>query len=239
MKLSYFFLLGISVLISGCNPIKGTLSVKSPMNILIPPDDTCDQNFDWWNCNPNAQNVVLEMGSYSLSLIFKSNDKLDLEIKLPDKTIKTLPISLESGEKFPEYSGHVKVLGKTIKQEFDILGIVDTKISYSDSRRDVESCQEQIRERVCTRVRDQEDKMKMGDKRKIERERRPDREVCEWKYVTHYGHKEVEYYYKYTQTDVDLTFVNTINSMELADYLGSKSDSDKIYTYEGRCIIRH
>ncbi|MCB0391104.1 MAG: hypothetical protein KDD58_07430 [Bdellovibrionales bacterium] len=238
-----------TVFVVACNPVTGTLSVKENLKLLIPESENCNDQIDWWNCNNSPETVLLQPGTYSLKLNFKSSKAVDIEVKTKSNTTKTIPIEMKNGQSFPEYNGRVSLKGSDIGQNFDLVGDVDSVITESETYREYERCSEQVKRRVCERVYNEEKISRRNDKdgRDHEDRNRRDRDdrrgggrdqvKCETKYVTEYGDRFVEYYYRYTDTKVDLDFLNVKNGELQANYEGTRVESSKIYTYKGACLI--
>ena len=242
---NYIVLILSTLFVAACNPVKGTLTVNQPMKLFIPEANDCNEEFDWWNCE-KEESLVLRPGSYRLKLQFQSKKKVNLEVKVKKNKTKTVPIEMKNGQRFPEYHGSVSLKGKDIGQEFNIEGDVDSVVTESDTYTEYETCSKRVERRVCERVNDYKAVTFKREGKKARRGRgdRGDRggkgrrrRVCEWKYVTEYGERHVEYYNRYTDTKVNLDFLSLDNTSQLASYQGSRYESDKIYTYKGPCIL--
>lgn len=214
-------LLGVlSLGLLGCDPVRGTLEVFKEFSIKN------NEKCEWTEREPfkcdryvKGKKFKIKAGSHRMELASKGKRKFEMKIKMDGKS-KVLPLTLPKGHDIPKYSGDFSVPGRAMKQDFDLNGVVDTEVTESDIHYGSESCTYTEREWVC--------KPRKGRRRgKGNREPR-----CDYEYVTYHGSQDVEYYYRYTDTELTMNFEN---GETLATFHGTRHESDKIYTYQGEC----
>lgn len=158
--------------------------------------------------------VYIPAGSYPAELEFKKKDRVELDVQL-EGAEDDIRLHIPEDVHFPEYNGDIFLSSEDSGQPWDVEGEVETNTTRSDAYSARENCSYRARERIC--------------------ERRDGRRHCWYEYVTRYGYKEVEYYNKYTRSNIGLDLIDPASQRLLANFKGYRSDSEKVYTFQGNC----
>lgn len=252
-----FPILAAATLLTACEDLKfgGQLTVHSNFNINEDYDPVaCNERFDWWNCR--SKSLSVDSGSHTAEIsLTKLGTTKQIFLKLDGKRDKEIKIELNKDIKLND---QFYIQASDIKQDFDISGRIDTQVSDSQEISGVETCSETHYERRCRWVQQQQDVHQIdmqpndgghlvpgpsgghqggghhgGDLRPVRP--LPPREICENVPVTLYGDQDVSFFYRTTVKTLSAQFVKSQNS--LADFVGTKSSSDKIYTYRSVCRL--
>ena len=220
----------LSLTLAGCNGLEGILSIQGPLSIVV----------------KKGQAVPLNPGSSVRATIEVEKDGREIDIKFKDSMGKDrkAELKLPPGVQVPQYSGTFSVLGSQVGQPFNLSGSIDTQVDESPRYRTRESCTETDRELVCYWVERPVPGPGPGPGPHpghghpghggggIHRE-----QVCEWRLVTLYGDREVEYHNRITTVRGLADFTDPSSNMLLATFSGSNSRSEKIYDYVGPCFV--
>jgi len=249
-------------LLTACEDTKysGQLNAHNTFSITEEYDATdCNNRFDWWNCQ--SKSLSINPGSHAADIsLTQSGSTKQIVLKLDGDKNKVIKISLD---KDVSVGDQFSIRASQIKQDFDIIGRIDTQVSRSQEVSAVETCSETHYERRCH--------MEGGNQgHLIMASQQPDylvpghppgegqpgqgglvpgpshggpqpppyippHEVCENVPVTLYGNQDVSYYNQTTVKTLSAQFLK--NSSNIADFVGSRSNTDKIYTYQGVCRL--
>lgn len=186
-----------------CDPIKGTLQVVKPFTALA--GDSNDEE--------GLKNVTVDAGSYSMKLEMSGKHSAEMKLKSGRQEF-VLSLQIPKGKEIPQ-NGAFALSAKESGQPFDLSGENKTTVTESDQERGQESCQEQVRERVCGY---------RGN---------PPQYVC-WDEIRYrQGWMDVEYYFRTTRQEMTAQIQQ--NAELTASFAGARSSDEKIYTYRGFC----
>lgn len=209
--------------------ISGRLDLKAPLFIQteLPPGCTPDSN------NPICADPIqdtLPPAVYGLTLN-SGRHETSMTIQGADRR-STWRLKTPQNQQIPR-TGSFQWSARQIGQEWDVFGNVEFAESNSQPQDGYEPCSE-IRYRdvwVCDRYgRDR------GPGRRPPPRPRPER--CRWETESYivYGDRYVRFYYHTEQTD--LTFDILDGGRTLGRFAGRNVSNEKIYTEQGRCLIR-
>ena len=258
MKHLMLLLLASSFLI-GCEEVyKGQLSLNQSIEFMEPLNrrdqrelDRCEKrNSRSHKCRrlrkkAEESRKIVNSGDYGAKLI---PGKSKVKLKILDNRGKTeteFSVKVPKSVKLPRTNGSFELLSSETAFVFDIKGNLNTEITYSESRRDVESCTWTERVRVCKRVRERIPgctEVTENTNADRPRNRRPPKRnctrvvrKCDYEYQTYHGYQRVEFHYKYTDKFITFSMLQP-ESRELAgEFNGKYHDSDKVYTYREVC----
>lgn len=213
MKSLKLFALGlIATSLTACDPIEGILQVtKSFSAIAGTTNNTC--NGDDYPCTNPTESVQIPEGSHKVKLDVVGRDTLQMRIKV-GRWEKNIELNLPRGTEIPD-TGRFSLPGRDSGQPFDLNGETLTQVSTGPEMRDRESCQVPVQEQVCGVI---------GN---------PPQAACWWETRYRQGWQDVQYYLKTTDQSLNAQIVQ--NGTEAATLKGSRSSSQKIYTYRGYC----
>jgi hypothetical protein len=239
-------------LLTACEDTKfsGQLNAYNTFNITEEYDVIdCNNRFDWWNCQ--SKSLSVNPGSHSADIsLTQSGSTKQIVLKLDGDKNKVIKISLD---KDVSVGDQFSIRASQIKQDFDIVGRIDTQVSRSQEMSAIETCSETHYERRChieggnqghLVVATQQPGYLVPGHPPGEGQPGPGHqpppyipphEVCENVPVTLYGNQDVSYYNQTTVKTLSAQFLK--NSSNLADFVGSRSNTDKIYTYRGLCRL--
>lgn len=169
---------------------------------------------------------VIEVGSYHARVV---PGRRNIKIKLYDpekrsKVLQEFELKVPRKVELPKTSGEISLSAAQVGVNMDVKGTIDTQYSTSDTTRTTETCTYEVPVQECGWV-DREDEE--GNTHSVY--------DCWTEYETHYGTHEVEYYYSYTDKDLNLQLFRGNTNVLLSTYHGTWHNSDKIYTYQGEC----
>lgn len=168
----------------------------------------------------NEKTRTVPAGTYATRFKFSSEDKIKLTFENGDNDIE-VKIKLPENRNFPRERGAINLPASKTGQKYDITGFIDTQYSYSDVRRERESCSYTVYRRECHTTCDNRGNC---------------RQVCNRVPVTRYGYQHVEYRYRYTDRDLKLEMVAPGTDDILGEYRGDDRDVFKDYLHRGRCF---
>jgi len=209
----------LASLVIACDPIRGQLRVdrafsakKETRNNFCTGDNyPCDQ--------ATSETITVQPGSYSMKVEQFGRNQVNIYLKAKHEL--TLPLSLPSHKEIPD-TGSITLSSQESGQPFDLVAQTQTDVSETEPTRDVESCEIRRVERVCG--------IKPGGV-----DGKPNYQCWDQTYVTP-GSKDVEYFYRTTTQNMQAQIVD--RGSQIASFSGSRTDTDKIYLYEGPCIER-
>jgi len=199
----------LALLGTACDDLQGTLSVQSPLTLKT-----------------KKETIVLQPGAVSAKLDLDEGDReLEIKVKNAAGKEKEAKLKIPAGMAIPKFSGTLDLKAAQTGQAFDLKGAIDTDVDEGPSIDTTESCS-YTREVVRYRW------VEVKDPRtgKIRRHRESYTE-----YETVYGTREVRYHNKHTTVTGKAEFIEPANGSLLATFNGSRSWSETIYEYQGRC----
>ena len=219
------FLLLPLFLATSCQPITGYLKVLSNMNIFV--TETTE------DCNPmggagtdicvedeEPETIIkaktLSPGEYRTNFSFQSKREVLLSIRTSKYDVEEISITIPEGKNIPQYAGEFELSSNESGQPWNLRGLLDTEEEDSQLTYTTESC--------------------TYTKRVWECHWNGNSQVCGWKLRTFFGHREVEYYFHYTTTNLSISYFDPSNRDLIAQFKGDRKTREKIYTYQGRCF---
>ena len=165
--------------------------------------------------------VKVPASEYRTSINFTSTKKMKIEFQGIDKKVK---IKLPDGLSINPSNDTFYINGSEIKQIYDFDGKIESTYTHSDQRRERESCSYTVYERRCRQECTTND-----------RGRTRCRTVCSQYPVTRYGSRRVEYYYKYTTTNLRMKVLEPSTSESLGLFEATENYTNRITTYSSVC----
>jgi hypothetical protein len=165
--------------------------------------------------------VKVPANEYRTSINFTSTKKMKIEFKGIDKKIK---IKLPDGLSINPSNDTFYINGADVKQNYDFDGKIESVYSQSDIHRETESCSYTTYETRCRRECHTND-----------RGRTICRRICNDYPVTRYGYRRVEYYYRYTTTDLRMKVLEPSTSESLGLFKATENYTNRINTYTSIC----
>ncbi|WP_127716198.1 hypothetical protein [Halobacteriovorax sp. HLS] len=163
--------------------------------------------------------VSVPTNEYKTSIKFTSADKLKIDFEGIDKKIK---IKLPENLNINRYNDEFFIAGSDINQEYDFDGKIVTTSEDSDTYRERESCSYTVYETTCRR-----------ECRTNDRGRTVCRNICTDYPVTRYGRRNVEYFYRYTTTDMRMKVLEQTTPVGL--FKSIENSRNRIETYTSIC----
>jgi len=203
-------LLGVLLLTTSCLDLDGSLHVSETFKVKK------KSGF----LNLKTKEIEVRPASYRASLKVKSDKNVTLEISGGDLGEIKVPIKADKDLQIPR-DGKFAISHEKIDQPFDVVGFINTDVSYSDIYRAVENCSWTTTERRC-------EKVCTTEPRKCD-------VVCKDVQITHEGRKEVEYHYRWTKRDVNLEFMRADSTALAATMQASDTQTDRIVDHESLC----
>ncbi len=207
-------ILGVLLLSTSCIELNGRLNVNDSLVVK--------KKSGFLNLKTKEQE--LKAGSYTAQLNIKSDKNVSLEISggsLDKKII--VPIKAENDLNIPG-DGKFAIAHDKIAQPFDVVGHMNTDVTYGETQYAVESCTWTATERRC-------DKVCAGEPRKCD-------SICKDIEITHEGRKDVTFHYSYTRRDVQLEIMRAGSTALAATLNASSSESSKVIEHASLCRIR-
>lgn len=204
-------LLAALVSFTSCNDLDGTFKAKKDLVFK-----TKKRMF-----SSKLVKVKVPAGEYSTEFKFTSSTKMKIDIKGIDKKIKIkLPKELEINPTNDVFY----ISGSDIKQSYDFDGKIKTNIDRSETRVGTESCSYTTYHTVCHR----ECQTNHNGRTRCYN-------VCNEVPRTHYGRRNVEYYYETRDTIMKLKVLEPSTSEVLGLFKGNDKRTNKIVTYSSMC----
>ncbi|MCM2323865.1 MAG: hypothetical protein NDJ90_11450 [Oligoflexia bacterium] len=222
MKNRIFAVAGLSAVLAiggmSCKKIEGGLRLERdlPIKVKVP---------DPFGGEASDKIETIKAGSYEAKVDFRSQKEFILKVKVKRFRSEEIVFGVAEGHYLPDFNGTFALLSAESGQPFDLKAETVGNITRSSDERGYESCTFYEREYVCRMVKDQQ-----GDGR---------HEECRWESVAHSGTQEVEYHYVYTTRDIAITLLDSATQDRLGGFDGHRTDSDKVYTYQGPCFGGH
>lgn len=196
----------------GCKPISGTLSLSEEITISNESDRaTCTPEDNRPSCIGPIEDS-LRAGEYSASVDFVSKTQVQIKVQTTRFTSKNVTLNIPAGKNIPNYTGPISLSSRESGQPFNIGGRIETHESDSQTYRESESCTYTRSERVCDR-----------------------RGRCDYRTVTYTGRQQVEYHFHYTNVLLNLNIVKLTDNSVIGKFDGRRDETDKVYTYQGPC----
>jgi hypothetical protein len=193
------------VVLSGCD-MDGTLQARRSVTLL----------------DKKGRAVELTAGQTYKAELGKDDGKVKFDIKVNGKE-KELRLALPPGAKLPKYEGELMIPASHSRQPVDFYGVINTDVYEGSDSRGTQSCTDQARVRVCKEV-------------PTTRDGRPaTEERCDFELRTVSGTQDIVYHDKVTTTSAVIQLLVPNTRDEVARFDGSKSSSDRIVTWTGRC----
>lgn len=206
------FLIGLSMLgLTACDPFEGLLQVQH--DFVIKSTETqpgCGYDGNTFGCD-QIVNVAVPVGGHSSKLEFVGKDQIQITMKINGKK-KYVKMFLPKKLDIPSQNGSFAISSADLGQDFSADGGIATNVTDSEPYRGNESCSYTRHEQVCQIVNNQY--------------------VCHDEIRTIYGQQYVEYFNRSTVQNINVNFVKNI---VLSTFNGSRSSSEKIYTFKGQC----
>lgn len=202
-------LLAIAYL-SGCDEIEGTMNVSNGLQY-----------------KDKKQKVVqVPVGQFRTKLgvdTKKREVRLLLKKAINGKSDAKIIVKVPADVLLPTSYGDLNVRAEQSGQLFDLKGHIQTDVSDSSEMQSTESCTTSIRRTVCRDVEDPQSHNRYRD--------------CKDESVLVSGIKDVRYYTRSTTVSANASLHSPQDQSVIAQFSGAKYDSDKIYTYQGLCMI--
>lgn len=205
-------LLAVLLLSTSCLDLNGTLHVRESFNVKK------KSGF----LNLKTKLVELKPAVYKAELDVKSDKNYTLKLEGGDIGEIKVPIKADKDLNVP-WDGKFAISHEQIDQPFDVVGVINTDVSYSEIRTTVENCSWTTTERRC-------EKICTG-----ERETRKCDVVCRDITITHNGRKEVDYHYRWTRRDISLEFMRENSTALVATMSATDTQTDRIVDHESLC----
>lgn len=204
-------LFGLSFLLLGCDPIRGSLTVIEEFDAVVGEANFCSD--EDWLCQP--ENVRIPQGDYQMSLTAFSSR--DAELKLVGDREYKMKLNINGRSSLPD-NGPFRLPSRESGQPFNLAGQSKTDFSDTGIQQSYESCQITTNHRLCRRS-----------------PQDPRKEICETHRVVRQGQRRVEYFYRTTTTQMGGKLENS-EGRAIGHFNGRRMKSDKIYTWRDICI---
>lgn len=241
--------IAVMAFLTGCDEVKfnGMLGVQETMTFKQEAEDraVCAQKADPSDCR-QAGTVVLNPGQFQTKVtIGKSGGQK--YIKMEAKTGSKPTVVQMEFDKNIEIGDHFVIKADQLKQAYDLVGDIATKVDRTQEQQAWEYCTYQAQEIVC-RGGGKSEALEMGsetlgdlaDAAGLEKYGPyppqyygPNPPVCHTIWVSRPGNMPVRYYFETTTKDIKAGFMQAEKSF--ADYQGQSTRTEKRYTYQGIC----
>ncbi len=201
-----FLLLAVAAL-AGCD-IEGGLHVNQSATLI----------------DKKGRQVPIQAGATYRTELGKDGDKVKFNIEINGKE-REIRLSPAPGTKLPKYSGELTIPAARSGQPVDFHGVIDTQDYDGRPQRGTQSCTTTAQIRVCNQV---PVPVPTGAPARTE-------ERCSFENRTVSGNQEIEFYDRQTVTSADVQLLAPNSSTVIATFTGSKSSSQRITTWQGRC----
>jgi hypothetical protein len=199
-------LLGLTAL-TGCD-IEGGLHVNQSATLI----------------DKTGRQVPIVAGQTYRTELGKDGDKLKFNIEIGGKE-REIRLSPPPGSKLPKYAGELTIPAARSGQPVDFHGVIDTQDYDGRPQRGTQSCTTTAQIRVCQQV---AVPVPAGRPPRTE-------ERCSFENRTVSGNQEIEYFDRTTTTTADVQLLAPSSRSVVATFNGSKSSSQRITTWSGRC----
>lgn len=201
-----------------CDPISGSLQVSHPFSVRTTSTSICPA--DAYPCDDNGKVETLQPGSYSMQIQQFGGNTIRIYLKLKKQQVP-VDLNIASGREIPA-TGSLVLSSQETGQPFDLQAQTQTNVSETEPRRELEDCEITWTERVCG--------LKPGGV-----QGKPVHTCQDVKY-TRQGFRDVEYFYRTTTQNMQAQILD--RGSQVANFSGSRSDTNKIYLYKGTCLER-
>jgi hypothetical protein len=214
----FITLLGVLLLTTSCLDLNGTLHVQESFNVKKKAGFL----------NLKTKLIELKPAAYKAELKVNSDKNYTLKLEGGDVGEIKIPIKADKDLNVP-WDGKFAISHEQIDQPFDVVGVINTDVSYSEIRSTIENCSWTTTERRCEKI--------CTPERKIENRVEPRKcdVVCNDIQITHNGRKEVDYHYRWTRRDIGLEFMRENSTALVATMQATDTQSDRIVDHESLC----
>jgi hypothetical protein len=202
-----FSLLLLSAMSASCVNLDGRLDVKQTM--------TAKRKSGFLHLK--TKDVVIQPDLYAAELKINGDKSFTLKLEGHNKIL--LPIKSKNDFNVPA-NGTITISHNDINQPFDLTGRIETDITNSDSRREIEDCTWTVKENHCKKVCTKEDTCHAE---------------CADVEITMHGQRVVEFHYRTTHRDLGMDLLQVGSREVLASFHGTNDDVDQINDYIGAC----
>jgi hypothetical protein len=211
----------------GCDPISGYLMVNRPLQVKVNTTlPNCNAEMDPSCGYSQSESATLNPGQYRMDIEMITRKDAQIIVSTGKNDLK-LDLAL-NGKDIPA-TGTVSISSAESGQPFDLLAQTQTSVSRTDSTRGIESCQIVWQQQVCGLV--------PGDSGKGSNvKNQPPIYKCRMETFSKPGQQEVEFYYETTTQNMQAQIIQS--GSQAASFSGSRSNTEKIYTYQGPCVER-
>jgi hypothetical protein len=216
---TFAIFLGLTTTLMACDPIRGTLQVDRSLSVKTGNAQNCPA--ETYPCPENVKLATVNPGSYSMDVDALGASTFRIYLKTDRKQLN-IELDIPSGKSIPS-NGTFSLSSAESGQPFDLLGQVQTDVSQTQETRTQESCQITHTEQVCGLKPGQSGQGPVY--------------ACWTETFTREGIEDVQYYYRTTTENLQAQLVQS--GAQAAHYAGSKTSTDKIYTYKGGCHERY
>ena len=214
MNAKILVLCSLALAMTACEPITGSIQFFKSITVQSQQTGNCGYG-ELDPCLPTT--ATIPAGDAQFSLVFRNRQAMTLTVKTKSQQIST-EIMLPSEKSIPA-NGRVSFTAQEIAQPFDLQVDMQTVVTDSPEMHGYEQCTVTIREEVCRRDRD-------------------NRRHCGIEYVEYRGTRDVSYFHRTTDEDLSGQLTTPGHSNDLiAKMVGSRSETKKIYTYQGQCRL--
>ena len=165
--------------------------------------------------------VKVPAKEYRTSINFTSTKKIKIGFEEIDKKIK---IKLPEGLNINASNDEFFINGSDVNQDYDFDGKIKSTVTTSDRRRETENCSYTTYRTRCH-----------TECHTNRRGRNVCRNICSDYPVTEYGYRRVEYYYKYTTTNMRMKVLDPTTSASLGLFKATEDYTNRIETYTSIC----
>ncbi len=202
----------MTVGLTSCDPFEGLLQVKKAFTVISTEQQSgCGQDYESAPCGPAETKIRIPAGDQNAKLDFVGRDQIQITMKI-DGRKTTVKMPLPNKLSLPQ-NGAFEISARELGQSFSAKGDTVTNISDSQPYRGYEQCTYSRYEYVCRIVNNQQ--------------------VCREEPRTVYGQQFVEFFNRSTHQSLNVNFIDTA---VFATFSGTRSSSQKIYTFRDRCF---
>lgn len=211
----------LSIIATSCVSIDGNLTVTEKM--------TLKKKGGFLNLG--RKNVDIEANQYDAHVTVLGKDNFALILQRGDERI-SIPVKSKNELKVPTFDGEFKIAGSEIDQPYDLKGMINTDISYSPSREEIEACTWDTKE---TRCHIECHDVVTKDERGVERKENKCQKLCEDFTITHHGRREVQFHYTTTARDLNFHFLKMGSEQSVAHFIGHSTETERVIERAGIC----
>lgn len=227
LKSGIFFAL-LTVVSIACDPIRGQLHVNRSFQVKInTTQPNCSVEMDPTCGYGSSESATLSPGQYQMNVEMITRRDAQILVRAGKKDLK-IELAIPDGKEIPA-TGAVVIYGSESGQPFDLHAQTQTHVTRTETTRTIESCEIVWTERICGIKPGQSGKGKdVKDEKPVyqcwnETFRKP-------------GTQDVEFFYETTTQNMQATIHE--RGSQAASFSGSRSNTEKIYTFKGTCFER-